>query len=60
MPELFAALIMFTVVYFLPNPESTLWTIGHILIASIIYFGVIFFFPKERYILLNLRKIIKR
>lgn len=60
MPELLAASIMLAVIWLLPKLENIFWTIVYVLFAAIIYFGVIFVFPKERYILLNLRRIIKR
>ena len=59
-PSILASIIMYIGVFFLPENDSILINILYILLSICIYFGVVILFPKERNIILNLKRILKR
>lgn len=48
------------IVLLLPTPQSVWMNIIYVLLTVIIYLAIIMFFPKERNLLLNLPKVIKK
>lgn len=59
-PELFAAAAMVLVIKLLPNPTNAVVNLIYITVAIGIYIGIITIFPRERYILFNLKKLLKK
>lgn len=60
LPELFSAALMLIIILSLPAPTSIILTISYILLAIAVYFCSVMVWPHERYIVLNLRKLLKR